>query len=130
MISHARRPSTNVHCDAPMRASVVTQLVTHPLPSLVVRDRHWVLSCSRMFIVTNPLRSTGRLNSDLAHELSHILLGHDLSEVREVNGVPFRTCQPNEEEEATAFGGTLLLPRPLLLSAARLRASSNDIAER
>lgn len=42
--------------------------------------------------------------------------------------MPFRTCKPDEEEEATAFGGTLLLPRPLLLSAARRRASVEQIA--
>jgi hypothetical protein len=28
-------------------------------------------------------------------------------------GVPFRTCRPEEEEQATNFGGTLLLPRGL-----------------
>lgn len=83
----------------------------------------------RKIIVTNPIRTVGRLNSDIAHELSHIVLNHDLSEVREMDGVPFRTCKPGEEEEATAFGGTLLLPRPLLLSAVRRRASIEDIAE-
>jgi Zn-dependent peptidase ImmA (M78 family) len=79
-------------------------------------------------IVVSPLRNTGRQNSDIAHELAHIMLEHDLSEVREVDGMPFRTCKPDEEEEATAFGGTLLLPRPLLLSAARRRASIEQIA--
>lgn len=82
----------------------------------------------RKIIVVSPLRSTGRQNSDIAHELAHIMLKHHLSEVREVNGMPFRTCKPDEEEEATAFGGTLLLPRPLLLSAARRRASIDQIA--
>lgn len=82
----------------------------------------------RKIIVVSPLRNTGRQNSDIAHELAHVMLEHDLSEVREVDGMPFRTCEPDEEEEATAFGGTLLLPRPLLLSAARRRASIEQIA--
>jgi len=82
----------------------------------------------RKFIVVSPLRSTGRQNSDIAHELAHVMLEHDLSEIREVDGMPFRTCRPEEEEEATVFGGTLLLPRPLLLSAARRRASIEQIA--
>lgn len=83
----------------------------------------------RKIIVVSPLRNTGRQNSDIAHELAHVMLGHDLSEIREVEGMPFRTCRPDEEEEATAFGGTLLLPRPLLLSAARRQATIEQIAE-
>lgn len=82
----------------------------------------------KKIIVVSPLRNAGRQNSDIAHELAHVMLKHDLSEVREVDGMPFRTCRPDEEEEATAFGGTLLLPRPLLLSAARRRASIEQIA--
>ncbi len=85
---------------------------------------------NRKFIVTNPLRSPGRRNSDMAHELAHILLKHELAEVREIAGVPFRTCRPEEEEEATTFGGTLLLPRPLLLAAARAQATPDEIADR
>lgn len=82
----------------------------------------------KKIIVVSPLRNAGRQNSDIAHELAHVMLKHDLSEIREVDGMPFRTCRPDEEEEATAFGGTLLLPRPLLLSAARRRASIEQIA--
>ncbi|MFG2305268.1 ImmA/IrrE family metallo-endopeptidase [Actinacidiphila glaucinigra] len=82
----------------------------------------------RHYVVTNPLRPDGRQASDIAHELSHLLLKHDLSEVRELSGTPFRTCQPEEEEQATAFGGTLMLPRPLLLSAARRGMGPTEIA--
>lgn len=73
----------------------------------------------RRFIVTNPIRTPGRLASDIAHELAHLLLDHDLTEIQDINGVPFRTCSPSQEEQATAVGGALLLPRPLLLAAAR-----------
>lgn len=79
-------------------------------------------------IVFNPLRSSARRNSDVAHELAHVMLKHDLSEVRDLGGITFRTCRPDEEEEATVFGGTLLLPRPLLLSAARRKATIEQIA--
>lgn len=84
----------------------------------------------RRIIVTNPLRSGGRRNSDVAHELSHVLLKHDLAEVRDVGGMFFRTCEPAEEEEATALGGTLLLPRPLLLRAAAQGWGADELAER
>jgi Zn-dependent peptidase ImmA (M78 family) len=83
----------------------------------------------RRIIVTNPLRSGGRRNSDVAHELSHVLLAHDLAEVRDVGGMFFRTCEPDEEEEATALGGTLLLPRPLLLKAAARGWGHDEVAE-
>lgn len=82
----------------------------------------------RKFIVVSPLRDEGRQNSDIAHELSHVILKHQLSELRHLDGIAFRTCTPDEEEEATSFGGTLLLPRPLLLSAARRGAGIDDIA--
>lgn len=81
-------------------------------------------------IVYNPLHGPGRTTSDIAHELAHLLLHHDLSEVREIQGVLFRTCQPDEEEQATAFGGTLLLPRPLLLAAARRSWGPDEIVDR
>jgi Zn-dependent peptidase ImmA (M78 family) len=69
-------------------------------------------------IVVSPLRSPARQTSDIAHEFSHLLLSHEMTEVREIAGVPFRTCRSDQEEEATTLGGTLLLPRPLLMRAA------------
>jgi Zn-dependent peptidase ImmA (M78 family) len=83
----------------------------------------------RSIVVVSPLRTPGRQNSDIAHELAHVMLKHQLSEIREIDGMPFRTCKPDEEEEATAFGGTLLLPRPLLLSAARRQATVDEISQ-
>lgn len=84
---------------------------------------------ARRFVVTNPLRTPGRLASDIAHEIAHVLLEHDLAEIREIEGVPFRTCQPDEEEQATALGGTLLLPRPLLMRGARGGDGAAEIAD-
>jgi hypothetical protein len=82
----------------------------------------------RSIIVTNPLRQSGRLASDVAHELAHLLLEHDLTELRAIDGHAFRTCRPDEEEQATTFGGTLLLPRPLLQRAALRREGLEEIA--
>lgn len=82
----------------------------------------------RPYVVANPLRTEERASSDVAHELSHLLLKHELSEVGELDGVPFRTCRPDEEEQATALGGTLLLPRPLLVAAASHGLGPEEIA--
>jgi Zn-dependent peptidase ImmA (M78 family) len=81
-------------------------------------------------IVYNPVRSLERRESDIGHEISHIILDHELSALRTIAGTPFRTCQPDQEEEATNLAGTLLLPRPLLLSAVRRGLGAEDIAER
>ena len=81
-------------------------------------------------IVYNPIMSAGRQASDIAHELAHIVLEHDLAEIQYLDGIPFRTCQPGQEEEATALGGTLLLPRKLLLQLARRDATIEQVAKR
>jgi Zn-dependent peptidase ImmA (M78 family) len=81
-------------------------------------------------VVYNPIRSVERRESDIGHEVSHVILGHELSALRTIAGTPFRTCQPDQEEEATNLAGTLLLPRPLLLSAARRGLGAEEIAER
>jgi len=82
------------------------------------------------FIVVNPLRSAPRQVSDIAHELAHIILKHQLSEIRMLDGVPFRTCHALQEEEATALGGAILLPRQLLISEARQGATPETVARK
>ena len=79
-------------------------------------------------IVVSPLRDAGRQNSDIGHELGHLLLEHELTEIREIAGAPFRTCRSDQEEEATNLAGILLLPRPLLLGAVAQQMSVEDIA--
>lgn len=81
-------------------------------------------------VVYNPIRKPDRRASDIAHELAHLILEHDLSEVQYLDDVPFRTCRPDQEEEATALAGTILLPRKLLLVAARDGLTYSDIARR
>ncbi len=81
-------------------------------------------------IVFNPIRSAARQASDVAHELAHIVLEHDLAEIQYLDGVPFRTCQPGQELEATEFGGTLLLPRKVLLREARGGATVGQVAKK
>jgi Zn-dependent peptidase ImmA (M78 family) len=81
-------------------------------------------------IVYNPIRAAERRQSDIGHEISHILLGHELGAFRTIAETPFRTCDPDQEEEATNLAGTLLLPRPLLLSAVRQGLGVDEIAMR
>ena len=84
----------------------------------------------RQVIVFNPIRSRPRRRSDIAHELAHIILKHELTEIQYLNDVPFRTCRPDQEQEATALGGTLLLPRSALLKEARNAATIDQVAKK
>lgn len=74
-------------------------------------------------IVVNSSQSAPRQNSVIMHELSHILLGHELTSAgltAEGHFVPTSYDQ-DQEDEADWLAGTLLLPRPALL---RIRSLS------
>ena len=87
-------------------------------------------SHNRIVIVFNPLSARSRRTSDLAHELAHILLDHDLSRIETLGDVTFLSCDPVQEEEAAWLSGCLILPRPLLLAEVRRGATARDIAKR
>jgi Zn-dependent peptidase ImmA (M78 family) len=83
----------------------------------------------RTVVVLNPLSSAGRTKSDLAHELSHLILAHELRRIEKVGDLTFFTCDPEQEEEANWLSGCLLLPRPLLLEAAKRGMKAERLAE-
>lgn len=84
----------------------------------------------RIVVVYNPLdleghyispteaKEDGRTRSNVAHEFSHLILGHDVREVQQIAGHSFFTCNPEQEAEANWLAGCMLLPRRLLLAAA------------
>jgi Zn-dependent peptidase ImmA (M78 family) len=84
----------------------------------------------RTVVVLNPLSSAGRTRSDLAHELSHLILAHELRRVEKVGNLTFFTCDPEQEEEANWLSGCLLLPRPLLLGAAKMGMKADAVAQK
>jgi len=78
--------------------------------TLRIRDRH--------LVIFNPAQSRPRINSVLMHELSHIMLGHELASAGmtcDGHLIPSNYDQ-DQEDEADWLGGTLLLPRPALLA--------------
>jgi Zn-dependent peptidase ImmA (M78 family) len=83
----------------------------------------------RHVIVYNPLASPGRRNSDIAHEVSHIILNHDVKTVHSIGSLNFFTCDAEQEQEANWLAGCLLLPRRLLFTLARRGMTAQDIAE-
>lgn len=88
------------------------------------------LANERSVIVYNPYSEPGRTNSDIAHEIAHVLLRHDVRELQQIAGHTFFTCNPEQEEEANWLAGCLLLPRALLLREAYAGNNPETIAER
>lgn len=74
-------------------------------------------------IVINPSHAPSRTNSNLAHELAHLILDHEPSMMflSPNSGSAIRTHNPLQEEEANWLAGCLLLPRQALLSIRRRR---------
>ena len=83
----------------------------------------------RHVIVYNPLSAPVRTQSDIAHEVAHILLEHKVKDVQKLGGIAFYTCDGEEEQEANWLAGCLLLPRPLLLRALKRGLDARGIAD-
>ena len=87
-------------------------------------------SPERVVIVYNPLSAKSRRRSDLAHELAHILLDHELSRLERLGDVTFFSCDAMQEEEAGWLSGCLLLPRALLSAETRRGVTAKEIARK
>ncbi|HEX5424803.1 MAG TPA: ImmA/IrrE family metallo-endopeptidase [Candidatus Acidoferrales bacterium] len=86
---------------------------------------------SHHLIVLNAGRAVSRRNSDLAHELAHLILAHEPSMmfVSPGSGIALRTHNKEQEEEANWLAGCLLLPRDALLSIRRRGVSDSQTCE-
>lgn len=80
-------------------------------------------------IVFSPLMSDARRNSDVAHEVAHILLEHRLSRLEHLGDVAFLSCDKQQEEEAGWLAGCLLLPRFALIHDLKRRMTHKTIAK-
>lgn len=87
-------------------------------------------SADRVVVVYNPLSAKSRRRSDLAHELAHVLLDHELSRIETLGDATFLSCDATQEEEAVWLSGCLLLPRALLLAEVRRGSSTREIAKK
>lgn len=79
-------------------------------------------------IVVNSSHAKSRLNSSLAHEIAHIILGHEPSMMfmSSTSGMALRTYNEEQEEEANWLGGCLLLPREALIAIRRRGGPDED----
>lgn len=78
-------------------------------------------------IVFNPGHVSSRQESDIMHELAHIVCGHKADPVK-ARDIPFvlRTYNDEQEKEAEWLGACLQIPRAGLLSMAR-RGYNNEV---
>lgn len=83
----------------------------------------------RHAIVYNALMADTRINSDVAHEVAHIVLKHRLSRLQRIGEVAFHSCDSQQEEEARWLSGCLLLPRFAIAHDLRKRLSHSTIAD-
>ncbi len=85
-------------------------------------DDSWAALTMRIgtanLVIYKPVSSQGRRNNVIMHELAHIILGHELADACIMNDgslAPGNFDQA-QENEADWLAGTLLLPRPALMS--------------
>lgn len=87
---------------------------------------------SKDLIILNSSHSGGRPASDLTHELSHILFGHEPArvDVTEDGLLMLNMYDRKQEEEANWLAGCLLLPRDALMLIRRERMDLKIAAKR
>lgn len=82
------------------------------------------------WVFYNPTHSRGRHESNVMHEISHVICDHEPSKFVTFNGcsLSLRTCDSEQEEEADWLCGCLKLPRESLLWAVRRGLTNEQIA--
>lgn len=85
-----------------------------------------------VLIVTNPTHSPARTASNIMHELSHIVIGHQGSRVdlAEDGTLLLHGYDRVQEDEANWLSGCLLLPRAAILKARKAGLADGEISTR
>lgn len=111
----------------------VSPAVLHQL--LYVDSISWsaitILLNGHALIIPNTTHSARRRESDLMHEIAHILCNHEPARLMQLSGFPFplRTYNKRQEDEATWLGACLQIPRTALLWAIRHGMNEAQLAE-
>ncbi len=106
------------------------------LECLLQRDRSsWSAITVNVNTGTTIIHNTGhartRQESNLMHEMAHIICKHTPSELIRVGGLPFllRDYNADQEEEASWLGACLQLPRPALWWAVKRRMTVDEMVQ-
>lgn len=102
---------------------------------LVVDPQSWsaftVSGPDLTLVVFNSAHLATRQSNDVMHELSHIIRDHPPDELVTLPGLglPIRTFDQEQEEEADWLAGCLLLPRPALLRTSALGWTIREVSQ-
>ncbi len=82
-------------------------------------------------VVLNSTHSPARQNSDLTHELAHLIRQHEPAQIMisEETGIGLRSFNELQEAEANWLAGCLLLPRPALSYSVARKIGRESICE-
>lgn len=85
----------------------------------------------KTIIIHNQLHAPTRQQSNLMHELAHVICKHQQPESHRAIKLPFfmREFDKQQEEEANYLGSALQIPRDGLIWALKKRMEANDIAD-
>jgi len=88
-----------------------------------------ITSPGKSAIVINSKHTHGRTGSNLMHELSHIILGHEAArvDVSSDNLLILSTFDKTQEDEADWLSGCLLLPRAALVHITAKKLSISEV---
>lgn len=90
-----------------------------------------IIAGERTIIVHNTAHGDTRRESDLMHELAHLICKHKPTRIEPVGKFPWalRTFDPDQEKEAEWLGGCLQIPRDAILFLAKRGYDNTSIAE-
>ncbi|MFN6515278.1 MAG: ImmA/IrrE family metallo-endopeptidase [Nostoc sp. CreGUA01] len=97
--------------------------------ALLLARNEWsagIIRYNPLWIVYNPRHAPTRHESNLMHEIAHVLLNHKPVGFDPVTGLPKR--KQNNEDEATFLGGCLQIPKRGLLWATQQKMLLPQIA--
>ncbi|MBK9099494.1 MAG: ImmA/IrrE family metallo-endopeptidase [bacterium] len=82
-------------------------------------------------IISNPSHSKKRQESDLMHEMAHIICEHTMEKIKIRTDFPFplRDYNTEQEEEAKWFGGCLQVPRRALVQMIYKGLDINELSD-
>ena len=82
-------------------------------------------------IIHNISHARTRQESNLMHEMAHIICKHTPSALTSIGGLPFplREYNPKQEDEASWLGACLQLPRPALWWAVKRRMTIIEMVQ-
>ncbi len=80
-------------------------------------------------VILNSSHSANRIESNIFHELSHLLCEHEMKGFKALHGMVFREYDVQQEEEAEWLGGCLHIPRKALEWAIKNKMSKESVSK-